>query len=177
MQPQPHSTQIKHWADGAEIQYLSTRRNNEWIAPALNKPAWTPATRYRVKPDCEYALNYFKPHPNFQHLYTKYLEGHPLQFRYTDLEDIIPEDFWCDVPDSLEDPFDWFSSTLNEPIELRLKPQKIRKYMWNLISTTTSHPTPYMTCYCAEGESPTSQVSKPYKRWVKSEFYIEVDPD
>jgi len=45
--PHIHAALIKAWADGAEIEFED---NGVWY-PCHRGPAWTPSTRYRVKPE------------------------------------------------------------------------------------------------------------------------------
>src|ERR1043165_5202824 len=45
--PHKHAAIIKAWADGAEIQFLSTK--GEWLN--VDHPGWHPNFEYRVNPE------------------------------------------------------------------------------------------------------------------------------
>ena len=73
-----HSSTIKHWADGALIEFLTNE--NKW--ELVDKPKWEPNTVYRVKPDSDYAIWFIQAHlgNKAKNAYLDWLNGSYVHF-------------------------------------------------------------------------------------------------
>lgn len=143
MTPHKHVKLIKAWADGAEIEVRSS--DNDW-KPVIN-PSWGLELSYRIKPDCEYAMQYIQSEytGTALSLYKDWLEGATLYITSYSTKTFLISSKLCDSP------FDYFCvMALTNAIQKEPK-QTTTQVLWVL----ARHKTGINRQWLEEGKTPS----------------------
>lgn len=143
MIPHKHVKLIKAWADGAEIEFI--RHDNDW-EPVIN-PSWSPGISYRIKPDCEYAMQHIqsKYTGTALSLYKDWLEGATLYTTSYSTKTFFISSNLCDSP------FDYFCvMALTNTVQKEPK-QTTTQVLWVL----ARHKTGINRQWLEEGKTPS----------------------
>lgn len=119
-----YEERIAH-ANGAEIECLSSGANPLWIT--LSEPTGLEHRKYRIKPDCEYAIEEIRRIGGNEAVeyYLYWLKGGELEYKadWNDWQWIMWQNNGC------ENPFKGFCAVLTAT-EIRKKKQRVREVLW-----------------------------------------------
>lgn len=128
-----HAELIKAYADGAEIEVKSyggvfVPVKNGCSMTNFKMPVFTESNEYRIKPDCEYAIEEIRKLGGDKavKLYTYWLKGGELE--------IIPDDHSVYIPlipsRDFANPFGTFKHELEFGIKFRKKKRTVKQVLW-----------------------------------------------
>jgi hypothetical protein len=147
MKQHKHAELIKAWADGAIIQ----NQSELYGVITLKSPAWNHSYKYRIKPDCEYAIEKIRELGGDEavSLYKYLLNGGKIECK-------AQNGAWFELVD-VNDPFHEFSSVLEMQATLRKKKHTV-KHLWVNFAPINSNqgykfPETYCT-WCDDDKAP-----------------------